>query len=191
MSQLNDAVPQVGRTSATATVPENMPLNVHPSDAETDLEVMKSVPTKHFMVEDEESASWVVRRIVAAREYGERVKQWAAQERRRAEREEQTLMYLFGRQVERWVQSEITRMNGKRKSLALPGGTVGFRTVAAKLVVDDEVMTLTWAREYCPQAIVVVETLSKTVFDQYVKETGHAPDEGVHIEAASEKFYIR
>jgi hypothetical protein len=171
-------------------VSEHTPPITSSIDAEVDVELLKSVP-KAFCIEDEKSASWVVRKIVAAREYGERVKEWAAQERRRAEREEQTLMFLFGRQVERWVQTEITRLNGKRKSLVLPGGTVGFRTSTAKLVVDDEVVTLTWAREYCPQAIVVVEKLSKTVFDQYVKETGHAPDEGVHIEAASEKFYIR
>ena len=161
-----------------------------PSDAETDLQILRDVPQR-FVVNDERSANWLVRRIIAARDYGDRVKDWAAQERRRAEREEQTLMYLYGRQIERWVQEEITRPNGKRKSLVLPGGTVGFRRAPAKLVVDDEKIVLSWAKQNCPQAVVIVEKLAKVILDTYVQETGHAPDDGVHVEPESERFFIR
>jgi hypothetical protein len=162
----------------------------NPSDAETDIQVLREVPQR-FSVHDEQSANWLVRRIMAARAYGQKVKEWAEQERHRAEREEKTLTFLFGRQIERWAEQEITRTSGKRKSLVLPAGSIGFRTAPGKLVVDDEMLVLSWAKRNCPNAVVVVEKLSKVTLDHYVHETGHAPDEGVHIEAASEKFYIR
>src|SRR4051794_29700288 len=80
------------------------------SDADVDLEVLKTVP-KQFRIDDEQSANWLVRKVIAAREYGERVKAWAEQERRRAEREERTLMFLFGRQIEVWAKCEIEKLN--------------------------------------------------------------------------------
>ena len=43
------------------------------------------------------------------------------------EREEKTLMFLFGRQIEDWAKAEIEKLRGRRKSINLPGGTVGFR----------------------------------------------------------------
>ena len=161
-----------------------------PADVETDIAVLREVPHQ-FAVVDEKSANWLVRRIVAAREYAERVKEWAALEVRRAEREQQTLMLLYGRQAEAWAATEIAKFNGRRKSVNLPGGTIGFRRLPSRLVVDDEAAVMVWAREHCPPAIVVVEKLSKTIFDQYVKDTGHVPDGGVHVEPAGEKFYIR
>lgn len=159
-------------------------------DAEVDLEVLKSVP-KQFAVTDEKTANWLIRKVVAAREYAEHVKQWAEQETRRAEREEHTLFFLFGRQIEHWVRSEIEKLKGKRKSLALPAGQTGFRTVAAKLVIDDENVVLSWAKEHLPTAVVTVERLSKTVINDYTAQTGVIPDGGVHVEPAAEKFFIR
>jgi hypothetical protein len=175
---------------ALIAVSESTPPITSPIDAEVDVELLRSVP-KAFVVEDERSASWVIRKVVAAREYGERVRDWAAQERRRAEREEMTLMYLFGRQIEQWAGNEITKLNGKRKSLVLPGGTVGFRKANAKLVVDDEQAVILWAKDNCPQAVVTVEKLAKIILDQYVHETGHSPEDGVHIEPETERFFIR
>src|SRR4051794_28526957 len=58
-----------------------------PQDAEVDTEVLRSVP-KMFVIEDEKSASWLVRKILAARAYASRVKAWSEAEQRRAAREE-------------------------------------------------------------------------------------------------------
>jgi len=107
-----------------------------PGDAEVDIEVLSGVP-KAFAIDCEDHANWLVKKIVSARSYADHVKKWAEQEQRRAEREEHTLMFLFGRQLEMWARDQIALLH-KRKSLALPAGTVGFRTIAAKLVIDDE-----------------------------------------------------
>lgn len=166
------------------------PASQNAVDADTDAEVLKTLPPR-FCILDEHSANWLVRRVMESRAYAERVKEWADQEVRRADREEKTLMYLFGHQIEAWVRSEVEKLNGKRKSLALPSGTVGFRKSGAKVVVDDEKVVLTWAKANCPAAVVVVEKLAKIILDTHIKETGHCPDQGIHIEPEVEKFYMR
>jgi hypothetical protein len=162
----------------------------NPIDAEVDIEVLRTVP-KAFEIADENTANWLVKKVVAARQYGERVKEWAEQERRRAEREEATLLYLFGRQLERWVKGEIERLAGKKKSICLPGGTVGFRRVNASLQVDDEQTVLLWAKRNCPQAVVVKESLSRSELKSHFEATGVIPDEGAHVEPERESFSIR
>jgi phage host-nuclease inhibitor protein Gam len=181
MSNVEEAVPcpELDRSEMPTT-----------GDAETDVEVLKSVPAG-FAIDCEEHANWLVKKVVAARQYVERVKQWAEQEQRRAAREEQTLLFLFGRQIEAWVDSEIAKLKGKRKSINLPAGAVGFRLVRAQLVVDDEAAVLAWAKSNVPDAVVVVERLRKSVINEYAEKAGVIPDEGVHIEPATERFYIK
>ena len=73
---------------AVATPPVASPL-----DAEVDLEILKTVP-KQFSIDSEKAANWLIRKVLNARNYAAAVKEWAAREQRRAEREEQTLMFL-------------------------------------------------------------------------------------------------
>lgn len=176
-------------TSEVAVVRRETPPITSTIDAEVDLEVLKVVP-KQFAIDCEQHANWLVKKIVSARMYLDRVKAFAEQETRRAQREEQTLMFLFGRQLEGWAKGEIDKLH-KRKSLALPAGCVGFRTVASKLVIDDEQAVMVWAKQNCPKAIVVVERLSKSQIDEYVKESGEVPESGVHIEPEAERFFIK
>jgi phage host-nuclease inhibitor protein Gam len=166
------------------------PVALQVGDAETDIEIMKTVP-RQFEVSDEGSANWLIRRVIDSRSYAQRVKQWADQELRRAAREEQTLMFLFGRQLEQWAKSEIEKLNGRRKSLNLPAGSVAFRTTPTRIVVDDESRVIAWARTNLPSAIVTVEKLSRTTLNEYAAKTGVIPDDGVHVEPSRESFSIR
>lgn len=163
---------------------------LHTSDVETDIEILKSVP-KHFAITDDHSASWLVRRVMQSRAYAARVKEWADQELRRSAREEATLMWLYGHQIEVWAKGEIEKLNGRRKSVSLPSGTVGFRSNPPRLVVDDESRVIQWAKVHLPQAIVVTEKVSKTMINEFAEKSGVIPDDGVHIEPAAEKFFIR
>jgi hypothetical protein len=163
----------------------------HPSAEElTKLGLPTTERSPKFEIVDEETANWLVRKIVAARQYAERVKQWADAEQRRAQQEEQTLIFLFGRQAEQWAHDEIKKLNGRRKSLALPGGVVGFRTMNPSLFVDDERIVLGWARQNCPTAVTVVERLSKSALHKHFAMSGEVPA-GAHLEPAREAFFIR
>jgi Bacteriophage Mu Gam like protein len=181
--------------AVAATTREIVPVNLEtppvtsPVDAEVDVEVLKTVP-KQFAIEDEKSANWLVRKITNARAYAERVKAFAEQELRRAEREERTLLFLFGRQIEMWAKSQIEKLHN-RKSLSLPGGEVGYRTIAPKLVIDNEEFVLAWARQNCQQAVIVTENLSKSKLNEYFKTTGSVPEGGAHVEPEMERFYIK
>ena len=159
-------------------------------DAETDLEVMRTVP-KQFEITDEQSANWLLKRVMHSRAYAKKVRDWADQELRRAQREEHTLMFLYGRQLESWTRDQISKMRGSRKSICLPSATIGFRAIATRIVVDDETKVILWAKENLPTAVVISEHLLKSEINQYAERTGVIPDDGVHLEPASDRFFIR
>ncbi len=158
------------------------------TENELDQDIIRSAPP--FEINSAERANWLVRKLVECRQYAARARDFAGREQRRAAREERTLMWLFGRQLEAWTARQIAADGGRRKSISLPAGTVGYRRVAAKLVVDDEAVVLAWAKRQLPEAVVGTERLSKAVLDDVMKTTGVIPPEGAHVAAASEDFYV-
>jgi hypothetical protein len=109
-----------------------------------------------FHIHDEHTANWLVRQVVEARAYADRVRQWAKDEVRRAERSEEKLMYLFGDQLRKWCTDELTARGGRLRSLHLPAGQLGFRRQPERLVVRDEAELARWCRQQCEDALVVV-----------------------------------
>lgn len=144
-----------------------------------------------FRVSDDESANWVIRKIADARAYAERVAAWAEKEQARAKHEEESLLFRFGEQLKAYARRKIEEQGGRRKSVNLPAGCVGFRKEGPKIVIDDEGVVVEWAKKHHPDLVSVVERLSKGAFNQLVEQTGEVPDHGVHVEAEREKFYVR
>jgi Bacteriophage Mu Gam like protein len=157
-------------------------------------DVPNDIPSEHhaavFVVDDERKANWLVKRIGEARAYRERVKQWAADETARSQRDEERLLYLYGGQLREWATTEITKLQGRRKSIHLPGGQVGFRHEQPKLVVIDEAAAIEWARLNCPEAIQIVEKFSRNALKAHFDETGEIPP-AVKFLPAHEGFFIR
>ena len=170
---------------------------------------------ERFVIDDAPKASWVVRKIVEARKYGERVQQWCERELRRAEQEEEWLLRRFGAELEAWTKGELERVGGRRRSLNLPGGTIGFRLQPARVEVVDEQAVLTWCRSQLPIALkVTVEAndehglellrwhgqhaqesrlrqyVLREALNRHVHETGEVPD-GAGVRPAADQFYMR
>jgi len=156
------------------------------SDDQTD-----AVPEQPFRIDSPERANWLVRKIIEARNYSDRVHAWAMTEQRRAEREEKQLLHLFGRQLEEWARQELAAFNGRRKSIRLPGGTVGYRRVRAKLVIVDPAAVITWAKRNCPDAITRTERISRAAVNSHAAETGEIPNAGVKVEPEQERFFVQ
>jgi hypothetical protein len=154
-----------------------------------DLEV-PDPPEEAFSVTDENSANWILRRIIAARAYADHVKQYAEAELRRAEREEQFFWLRFGPQLRTWTANELARQKTKRKSIKLPAGMLGFKTLGPKLNVLDEERLLKWARKELPKAIKVTETVLKSSLNEHFNATGEIPA-GTTVESGKEQFYVR
>ena len=108
-----------------------------------------------FRVTDASTASWVVRRINEARTHAKRVQEWADREIHRAKRDDAFLLLRFGEQLQKFAAQEVAKLKGRRRSVCLPGGTLGFRAHPAKLVVKDESVALAWCRRHLPEAFGV------------------------------------
>jgi hypothetical protein len=142
-----------------------------------------------FQVVDAASASWVARRINEARAYARRVELWAEREIRRAKRDEDHLMFRFGQQLQDYAAREIAKLRGRRRSICLPGGTIGYRRVGPTLVFDDPARVLVWAKAQCADAVVASEKLAKSAVNRHIESTGEIPD-GAHIEVGRDKFFV-
>lgn len=142
-----------------------------------------------FHVTDFRSACWLVRRIVEARDYRRRVEEWAALELRRAEREESFFLARWGRELEDWTRQQIAQQH-RRKSVALPAGTVGFRLEPPRFDYLDEVKLMVWCQRHVPRAIKTTQSVLKSVLKEHVEQTGELPD-GVAMSGGGEKFFIR
>lgn len=167
-----------------------------------------------FRVHDEQTANWLVRKVVEGRDYRDRVKQWAKEETERAERDEKNLLYLYGSQLETWVRNELSLRGDVRRSLHLPAGRVGFRKGRPSLAVADASALAAWARAHLADTLVVsVECrgdkgvrLRNLIAQQlpdldvrervlvskvraHIEASGELPP-GAEMEKASDSFYI-
>ena len=152
-------------------------------------EPMPHVP-EGFCVRDAATAAWVVRKIVEARAYGHRVREWAARELRRAEREEKFFLYRFGQQLEEWTRRRLELEGDRRRSVSLPSGIVGLRAEPPRLKVTDEDALLRWCRANLPAAVVTEQRVLKSVVTEHVATSGELP-QGTEVCEGTEKFFIK
>ncbi len=143
-----------------------------------------------FQVVDLKTANWVVRKIQEARAYGEAVQAWADAEANRAKQEEEFFLFHYGPQLQAVLNEEIEKQRGKRKSVKLPAGSMGYRSDPERLRVEDEAATIEWARQNCPDAIRTTERISRTAINEHFTTTGEMPN-GCEVQPASERFFVR
>src|SRR5688500_17737324 len=108
-----------------------------------------------FSVRDEQTANWVIRKIIEARQYDRHVQDGAVRDTRRDHADEKFFLHRYGQQVEDWARRQLEHESGRRKSLNLPAGTVGFRNEPQRLDVADDDALLRWCRANLPSAIAV------------------------------------
>ena len=88
--------------------------------------------------------------------------------------------------LQTFLRAEVA--GGKRKSVRLYSGVLGYRQKPAALQVTDPAAALEWARVNLPE--VVAETLDKKVLSEKLLDTGEAPD-FARLLPAEDVFYIK
>lgn len=170
----SEAVHHVG-AAAAAPAGDTMPVPTEASDEQQRGDPV-DLPAPAFQVQDAATASWVVRKVNEARAYARRVEAWAAAELRRAEREERLLLGRFGRELEDWLRAELSARGGRRRSVSLPGGTLGLRQAPARVVVADEAAALAWCNAHLPDALRVrLDASGKAAARVLAWHARHAP----------------
>lgn len=89
--------------------------------------------------------------------------------------------------LEPWVQEEIA--DQKSKSVKLPNGIVGFRTMPESIVIKDDKAMVEEAKKF-DIPVQIKEYVTKTDIKKYIKDTGVVL-ENAFITPGSEKFYVK
>jgi hypothetical protein len=139
-----------------------------------------------FCPDTADKADWVLCKIADARAKAARIRENMELMAREADRDAEGLEWRFGPALQTFLRAELA--GGKKKSLRLPNGVLGYRTKPAGVSVTDPAAALAWARENLPGA--VLEALDKKALAETLLATGEALPFAT-LNAAEETFYIR
>ena len=131
----------------------------------------------------------------------QRVTQRAARMADACTKQRQWITDHYGAMMEAYAKGAISRQGGKKKSVALLNGTLGYRTKAANIVIpaETEADALAWAQENYTQAVKVTTSLSRSAIKEILEGTpGGVVDKQTgelltwaRVEPAENVFYIK
>lgn len=139
-----------------------------------------------FTPDTPEKADWVLCKIADARARAARIRENMEMMAREAERDAERLEWQFGAALQAFARQETG--GGRKKSVRLPNGVLGFRTKPAGVQIADTGAALAWARQNLPTA--VVETVDRKALTAALLETGEAVDFAAFT-PIEEVFYIK
>ena len=146
----------------------------------------EDAPADVFTPDTKEKADWVLSKIADARGRAARIRENAERMARDADREAEGLEWHYGAALQALCRKETE--GGRRKSLPLYHGVIGFRTRPAGVAITDDVAALSWARENAPGA--VTERLDRRALGDALKDSGEVLPFAVFT-APEEVFYIK
>jgi len=106
-----------------------------------------------FAVTDEGSLSWYVNHLMRLEDEKARIQAQAAAMVADLEREAERLCHLYEDQARAVVRGLLAGRRQGARSVKLLTGTVGFRTVPARLEVRDRVNALDWVEAVAPECL--------------------------------------
>lgn len=132
-----------------------------------------------------EKVDWVVGKIADYHARAARIRENAEIMARQEERQAEGLEWHYGPALQAFLREQLA--GGKKKSLRLFHGVLGYRTKPAGVMVGDEGAAIDWAKDNVPGA--VVERLDKKTLAKALLSTGEAVDFAT-FQPAEEVFFI-
>lgn len=139
-----------------------------------------------FVPTDAAGCDWVLGKMADARSRAARIRENAEAMARAEERAAETLQWKYGTALEAFARQELA--SGKKKSIRLYHGVLGYRTKPAGVCVTDPAAALGWAQENLPGAVTLA--LDKKALSAALLETGEAVP-FANYQASEEVFYIK
>ncbi len=139
-----------------------------------------------FVPTDAAGCDWVLGKLADARARAARIRENAELMARAEERKAEALEWKYGGALQTFLRAEIA--GGKKKSVRLYNGVLGYRTKPAAAVVTDPAAALAWAQEFLPAAVTL--TLDKKVLAETLLTSGESVD-FARLNPAEEAFYIK
>ncbi len=139
-----------------------------------------------FTPDTADKVNWVLGKIADRRAAAARIRENAELMAKAEDREADALEWRFGPALQAYVRQELE--GGKKKSIRLFNGVLGYRTRPAGVSVTDEAVALSWASQNLPAA--VRQSLDKKALAEALLETGEALD-FARLNAPEEVFYIK
>ena len=139
-----------------------------------------------FVPTDAAGVEWVLGKIADARARAARIRENADRMARAEERQAEALEWRYGGALQHFLRGQIE--GGKRKSIRLFNGALGYRTKPAGVCVTDPAAALAWAQENLPAAVTL--HLDKKALSDRLTATGEALPFAA-LQPSEEVFYIR
>jgi len=139
-----------------------------------------------FCPTDAAGVDWCLKKIAAARAEAALIRANMECMARACERDAEALEWRYGGAIQTYLQAQTE--GGKKKSVRLPHGVIGYRTKPAGVQVTDPAALLAWTKANFPAA--VTEALDKKTLAARLLETGEAAD-GARLTPSEEVFYIK
>ncbi len=139
-----------------------------------------------FLPDTAEKVDWVLGKMAAARAEAKLIRENAELMARECERKAEALEWKYGASLQTWLRAEID--GGKKKSVRLLHGVLGYRQKPAGVSVTDPAAALSWAQENLPEAVTL--SLDKKALADALLTTGEALD-FARLNPAEETFYIK
>jgi len=146
--------------------------------------------SEHFVVDNDEKASWALRKLATLRKKMaeqdaiaqkeiERVQQWLETAKKSLENDAEFFESLL------LMYAQKQRVDEGRATISLPYGKIKSRATRAKVQVVNEEEFLAWAKESQPELIRVKETANISELSKLVKDSLVVSDTGEIIPAVT------
>ena len=116
-----------------------------------------------FMVNDEKSANWYLRKLANLAGEQQRIQTQAAQIVAQLQNDADGLKRLYASQLEAYCRARLNDTGNRRKSITMLQGTCAFRTVPAGFRLTDTNAALRFAKE-CGGMLKTVESLDAEAY---------------------------
>ena len=140
-----------------------------------------------FVPTDAAGVDWVLGKMADARARAARIRENAEKMARAEERQAEMLEWKYGADLRRYANNCLA--GGKKKSLRLYNGQIGFRTKPESVTITDEAGALAWVKTYLPGS-AIIERVDKKEVASVLLSTGEAVPFATYQEA-EEVFYIK